>query len=317
MAALEEEALRFMTTGHELLGEKAHAHRGWGPRRSTWGRGARRRTDSWPRYVRYGWLLALLSATVMAACGCTDLRLARASAAVALPSLAGCVSEWNDAALGTGRDLVRSIARVEDAALMATSSDGVCVLAFAPAAGHIGKGVYFSLLHGDYDQHTTPVNGSGSPHPPLGGETMMREPAATQTNVEVNPDTGHITETSERPMPIRSYTMLDDGAACRTIGSPTMLNPHLYRLVRSTAGCAWARSLIFAYEAREGALLGRGPSGAPIRDLAGWRCSVTGPYPAGTVAEQLRVRFRCVRRTQIVEARGTHGNVLGRGTSPR
>lgn len=254
-------------------------------------------------------------ATSLAACGSTDLAQSRTAVPSSLPSLAECVSAWNAAVLGTGRQTIRAIALADDTALMARSSDGVCVLALPPGAGHTdGEGWYLTLLRGDYDLGTTPVNGVGSPHPPSGGEARMREPAATHTNVEVSARTGRIKAASGGLIPTLPYTILDRGLACKNIIYPDIHNqivPDGYALIRSTATCGWVRSLIFAYEAREGSLLGRGQSGAPIRELAGWRCSGAGPFPARSVAQASRFRLRCVRGSQIVEAQGARGHVIG------
>ena len=260
-------------------------------------------------------VLMLVTATVPGAWGNTDLGQSRAAVPSSVPSLARCVTAWNAAVLGTGRKTIRVVARTTHTALMASSRDGVCVLAFSPDAGYRnGRGVYFSLLRGAYDPRTTPVNGLGSPHPPLGGEAMMREPAATQTNVEVQAQTGLINATPGGVIQTRAYTLLDSGRFCKTVIDPNLRNPNVpygYKVIRSTASCGWVRSLIFAYEAREGSLLGRGRSGAPIRELAGWRCSGVGPFPARSVTQALHFRLQCVRGVQIVEARGASGHVLG------
>lgn len=268
----------------------------------------------WPLLTRRLAVAIVVAATALGVSGNTGLSQSRAAAPSALPSLAQCVTGWNTAVLGGGRKTIRVIARTTHTALMATSADGVCVLAFPPAAGYTdGMGVYFSLLDGDYDLRTTPVDGYESPHLPLGGEEMMREPAATESNVEVQAQTGLITAIPGDVLQTRNYTLFDYGRSCRVIdlGLPNPIVPDGYRVIRSTASCGWVRSLISAYEAHEGALLGRGRNGAPIRKLAGWRCSGLGPFPARSLTEALHFRLRCVRPDQIVEARGAGGHVVG------
>ena len=253
----------------------------------------------------------LLATLVLVAYGNT----ASAASSPAPLSLSGCVKAWNTAVLGNGRKTIRKVARNSHKALIAVSSDGVCVLAFSPDAGYTqGQGVYFSALRGDYDMRSAPFDGQGSPHPPLGGEAKIREPAATEANVEVQAQAGMIKAIAAGTTQTRPYTLLNRGPSCKTVvpspsGRPNV--PDGYQVTKSTVSCGWVRSLIFAYEAGQGSLLGQGSSGAPIRRLAGWRCSGAGPFPARSMGEAAHFRLKCVRGKQIIEARGAGGHVVG------
>lgn len=269
-------------------------------------------------WLLLGSVLTAAAAIVLLGCRSTNAAQPTASSTSSTVSLSRCVARWNSAVLGNGRSAIRGVAGSAQSALMSSSRDGVCALAFPMSAGYTnGGGVYFSLLDGDYDMRSTPVSGIGSPSPPVGGEEVLRGPAKTQANVEVSPQTGLISARSDGTSETLPYTLLDYGRPCRTIIDPTTRRPIVpngYKVMKSTAGCGWTRSLIFAYERHEGSLLGHGHSGAPIRRLAGWRCSGLGPFPPQSTAEVRRFRIRCVRGGQVAEARGARGHVLGAGS---
>ncbi len=210
--------------------------------------------------------------------------------------------------------MIRTIADIDGAALMARSADGVCALGFPPrAASTDGTGAYVTLDGGDYTEGESPVNGYGGKHPPIGGETWIRDLARSETNVEVDPQTGLV-----RPMrttiPTLPVMLLDYGTVCTRIAPPVTAIPHFvygFEAVHSNTSCSWARTLIFAYERHEGSVLREAPSGAPIRSLAGWRCSGLGTYPIRSSEQARRFTLRCVRGPQVFEARRSHPHIIG------
>ena len=108
----------------------------------------------------------------------------------------------------------------------------------------------------------------------IGGEAWIRDQAGSETNVEVDPQTGLVRPT-RTTIPTLPVMLLDYGTVCTRIAPPVTAIPHFvygFEVVHSNTSCSWARTLIFAYERHEGPALREDRSGAPVRSLAGWRC---------------------------------------------
>ena len=174
-------------------------------RASTWGAGLRLLATS--HRVACG-----AAAMMLVGCGAAGA-LASASASIvraAVPTLMGCVAEWNSAPLGPGRRLAID----GHAALMFVFRDRTCGFAFptrlAQAAGDYG--VFVTALGGDYELHFDPLTGSASTI--YAGAASLLAGASHHTNVHVDPTDGRLVADRGARIATAPFTVLDPAAPC-------------------------------------------------------------------------------------------------------
>ncbi len=212
------------------------------------------------------------------------------------PTLGSCVSKWNHASLGD-RDLAAiASASAGSAALVAALADGSCTLVFPPVGGH--DRVFVTGLDGDYALDANPL-GEDGPHPAV--EEQLAALVERETDVHVIPRSrGMIAADRHARMPTLRLHLLDTGADCHQIWTPTGLG---YALVRTTVLCPWVRSIIWSWSAHEHP---RAVTASPHAEvhILGWRCGGT-DYGDGEFTQVI-----CRTATNLIEVAAVKAHVF-------
>jgi hypothetical protein len=224
-------------------------------------------------------------------------------------SLRQCVAEWNKASLGSGRGLVVGSVGSGRKGLVFRFQDGVCGLTFPPS---VSKGVYLTVLHGDYLLLYAPGVGPKTPHP-VPSDAVLEARAATQTNVRVT-GLGRLVAESKATSPILPYTVIDSRSPCKRVSPPPPISQVPYRIDKATVNCVWVETLLWAYLSQQGSVLQSKTAGSTARLIVGWRCTGTGLLPRGFGGGKTdRRRINCSNGSNVVEARATQAQVIGSG----
>lgn len=209
---------------------------------------------------------------------------------------------WNEATVGEGTESARLDAFKGTSALMVGFPDGVCGLVFPKTKVAAAEGQRKPLIN-FLDSNWSMNGGPLGLVPPAQIITLESDATNVETNVFVRKSNGHLRAHHGASIfffPANVFTEPSDGCVAFTGPSGPSLTYPSYEIVRTTAACAVARTLGWAWPTLQQTAERTGKPTTTKR-VGGWGC--VGSALIKDLSPRTYEMITCTRHKDVVELR--------------